>query len=78
MRRFGKKLRALRTHRQMTLDELATKLGYTTHSYLSEIETGKKQPTVNLVLSVAQLFHVTTDELLKDNIEIKPSDRGNK
>jgi transcriptional regulator with XRE-family HTH domain len=78
MRRFGKKLRALRTHRQMTLDELAIKLGYTTHSYLSEIETGKKQPTVNLVLSVAQLFHVTTDELLKDNIETKPSDRGNK
>jgi transcriptional regulator with XRE-family HTH domain len=78
MRRFGKKLRALRTHRQMTLGELATKLGYATHSYLCEIETGKKQPTVSLVLSIAKLFHVTTDELLKDNIEIKSSDRGSK
>ena len=68
MKKFGEKLRTLRRHRQMTLQALATTLGYTTHSYLSEIESGKKQPTVDLVLGVAQLFDVTTDVLLKDDL----------
>ncbi len=71
MKRFGEKLRALRTRRQMTLQELAVALGYSTHSYLSEIESGKKQPTVEMALSIAQLFDVTTDELLKDSLELK-------
>ncbi|MBI5303412.1 MAG: helix-turn-helix transcriptional regulator [Chloroflexi bacterium] len=70
-KRFGGKLRILRTQRKMTLQELAAALGYTTHSYLSEIEVGKKQPTVNLVLDIAELFQVSTDELLKDNLEPK-------
>lgn len=61
----------MRTQRKMTLQELAAALGYTTHSYLSEIEVGKKQPTVNLVLDIAELFQVSTDELLKDNLEPK-------
>lgn len=61
----------LRTLRGMTLKELAEELGYTTHSYLSEIETGKKTPTVELVISVATLFEVTTDELLKDDLDLR-------
>ncbi len=70
MKKFGEKLQNLRIHRGMTLVQLAQALGYTTHSYLSEIESGKKQPTVELVIRVARLFDVTTDELLRDEIEI--------
>ena len=55
----------------MTLKELAVALGHAAHGYISELESGKKLPTVELVLSVAQLFGVTADELLRDDLELK-------
>jgi transcriptional regulator with XRE-family HTH domain len=73
IQRFGEKLRTLRTQQGMTLKELAVALGHAAHGYISELESGKKLPTVEFVLSVAQLFGVTTDELLKDNLELKVS-----
>ncbi len=75
MDRFCEKLRALRTSRRLTLADLAARLGYRTHSYLSEVESGKKAPTVELVLKAAREFGVTTDELLKDELELRL--RGN-
>jgi transcriptional regulator with XRE-family HTH domain len=76
MYRFGEKLRNLRTDRQLTLQQLAAALGYKTHAYISEIEGGKKAPTVAFVLKVADLFQVTTDELLRDKLDLPPpSDR---
>lgn len=70
IQRFGEKLHLLRVHHNLTLVQLALLLGYQTHSYISEIESGHKTPTVGLVLKVSRLFSVTTDELLIDEIEI--------
>ena len=70
MKRFGEKLHVLRTSQGMTLKELAYSLGLTAHGYISEIEAGKKKPTTDFVLKVARYFKVTTDELLKDELEI--------
>jgi transcriptional regulator with XRE-family HTH domain len=70
MQKFGEKLRTLRTSKQMTLKELACALGLTAHGYISEIEAGKKKPTADFVLKVARYFDITTDELLKDEIDI--------
>ena len=80
MQRFGEKLHTLRTQKGMTLKGLASELGYSTHSYISEIEAGKKIPTVDFVLSIARFFSVTTDELLKDELELsaKTKRRENK
>ena len=50
--------------------QLAELLGYKAHGHLSEIESGKKSPTAGLTLKVARLFDVSTDALLKDEIEI--------
>lgn len=72
VQRFGTKLRALRKRRNLSITELATLLGYTSHGYISEIETGKKLPTIELALKIARLFDVTTDELLKDELDIAP------
>jgi len=69
--RFGEKLRMLRTHRGWTLQQLVPQLGLTAHGYISELETGKKKPTAEIILKVARLFDVTTDELLKDELELK-------
>lgn len=70
MEQFGKKLHALRKFHRLTLKQLALTLGYATHSYLSELEAGVKMPTVDFVLKVSEFFGVTTDELLKDEIEV--------
>lgn len=68
--RFGEKLRALRTRRRLTLTQLAEHLGYKAHGHLSEIEAGKKLPTAGMALKVARLFDVSTDVLLKDELEV--------
>lgn len=70
MQRFGEKLRTLRLQRDMSVRELTKALGYTGHGYIYDIETGKKKPNVEFVLRVADLFHVTTDQLLRDELEI--------
>ena len=54
----------------MAMKELASELGYTSHGYISEIETGKKVPTVEFVLKISRLFRVPTDHLLKDELEL--------
>ena len=54
----------------MTLKELAQALGLSAHGYLSEIESGKKKPTADLVIRVARHFNVTTDQLLLDELEL--------
>ena len=76
MQRFGEKLRRLRTHRGMTVRELAVALGYsaTSNSYISEAETGKRRPKIEFVLKVAQFFDVSMDQLTRDDLEL---DLGN-
>ena len=69
-KRFGEKLRDLRKLKGIAMKELATQFGYNSHGYMSEIENGKKQPTVEFVLKASRFFGVSTDELLKDELEI--------
>ena len=74
IQRFGEKLHALRVNRGLTLKELASALGYVAHGHLSELESGKKLPTIEFVVKVATLFDVTTDQLLRDELEIELPD----
>jgi transcriptional regulator with XRE-family HTH domain len=70
VQRFGEKLRALRKRRGMTIMELTTALGYIGYGHIHAVETGKKKPTAELVVKVARLFQVTTDQLLFDELEL--------
>lgn len=54
----------------MTLKEMAAALGFTSHSYASEIERGKKQPTTEMIIQIADLFGVTVDQLVRDEMEL--------
>lgn len=78
VKRFGEKLHALRTGRRITLKQLADALGLASHGYLSELEHGKKIPTVEFVLKLSHFFNITTDELLKDELELSdfPTQEG--
>jgi transcriptional regulator with XRE-family HTH domain len=61
----------------MTVRELTSALGYTGYGYIHGIEIGKNKPTIELVVRVALLFNVTTDQLLRDDLEVEEqSDRG--
>ena len=78
MNKFGDKLKALRIQRGLTLQGLAGMLGYRTHGYISELEAGKKAPTVSFVLAVAELFGQTVDDLVRDDIALNlPQDYAN-
>jgi transcriptional regulator with XRE-family HTH domain len=69
MQRFGEKLRALRERRGLTVRQLAAMLGIT-HSHIVGIERGKHKPSVEMVIKVADVFDVSIDRLLRDNIEL--------
>ncbi len=54
----------------MTIRELTSALGYSGYGYIHSIELGKSKPTAELVLRVAMLFNVTTDQLLRDDLDV--------
>ncbi len=70
VQKFGQKLKTLRCQQNLTLKEIAIALGYTSHGYLSEIEAGKKMPTVEFTVNASRFFGVTTDQLLIDEIDL--------
>lgn len=68
--RFGEKLRFLRKQHGMTLKELAKQTNYATHSHISDMETGKKKPTLDFVMRLATIFNISLDRLLDDDLEL--------
>lgn len=71
MQRLGEKVRLLRKRRGMTIKALALALGFPSHSYISEIETGKKAPGIELIIKLADLFQVSVDDLVRDEREVE-------
>jgi transcriptional regulator with XRE-family HTH domain len=69
VKRFGEKLRTLRTRRGLTVRALAAALGVA-HTTISEIENGKNKPGIDFTYTVATYFGVTTDDLLDDEREV--------
>ena len=72
-RQFGAKLRELRRQRGMTQVDLARRLGLR-QGHITNLETGRRGPTVDIVLRAADLFGVTTDYLLRDGIALEPAE----
>lgn len=69
--RFGQKMLVLRKQRGMSLQHLADALGYTGTAYLSRVETGQRQPSLELAMKLADLFEVTVDQLVRDSIDVQ-------
>jgi repressor LexA len=69
---LGKKVRRLRERVGMNQTELALILGLSAQSkgVISEIESGKKLPKAELIVRLAQYFDVSTDYLLRDDIDV--------
>lgn len=71
MQSFGEKLRALRNQHGMSQRDLQTRLGFSSSAYIHFLETGQRKPNIELVLKVSRLFGVSTDVLIKDELELE-------
>jgi transcriptional regulator with XRE-family HTH domain len=60
---IGTRLRAVRTDRQLTLETVATRTGISL-STLSRLESGKRRPTLELLIPLARTYRVALDELI--------------
>jgi len=68
MERFGEKLRNLRQRNGLSLRKVGEILGVY-HTHISQVEHGLK-PSVELIIKIANLFKVTTDQLMRDELEV--------
>lgn len=62
MKQIGDKIKQLRTTAGMTQLELAKKLSLT-KSVISAYENGLRLPSYDVLIKIAQFFHVSTDYL---------------
>jgi transcriptional regulator with XRE-family HTH domain len=70
---LGQRLRAMRHARGLSLRELARRLALSPSS-VSQIETGKLQPSVRTLNAFVAEFGVTMDEVLCDEADAPPAD----
>jgi len=79
--RVGPRLRATRTARGLTLADVSEGTGIS-RSTLSRLESGKRRPSLDLLLPLAELFRVSLDDLVGSpgtgdpRIDIRPLTRG--
>ncbi|NNJ10285.1 helix-turn-helix transcriptional regulator [Chloroflexales bacterium ZM16-3] len=70
MQRFGEKLRTLRQQRGMTMRDMADALGFKSHGFVSDLESGRKHPSLELAIKIADYFGVALDQLARDELEV--------
>ena len=66
--KLGKRIRCIRTDQSMSQAALAEYIGCSS-AFLSYIENGKKLPSLEMLLTIANALCVTTDMLLADYLE---------
>lgn len=70
MQKFGDKVRTLRMKYGLTIRQLAEALDIKSSGHITAIEKGKKKPSMELLLRMSYFFNVTTDQLLKDELDL--------
>lgn len=78
---FGARLRALRLQRGSNQRDLANQLQLQTQAHLSNLESGRREPSIDTVLRTAAFFAVPVDTLLRvpqvgDGEAAGPSESG--
>ena len=70
MKRLGKKLRTLRKKYGLSYRQLAAELAVS-HGHLSGLESGAHMPSPEFILAVSAYFKVSTDQLMRDDLELR-------
>ena len=69
MKRLGEKLRILRQQRNLTVRQLGDILEVN-NSYITQIETGRKTPSLKLAIKMADFFSIDVNQLIRDELEL--------
>ncbi len=69
---IGQKISILRTALNLSQEQLAEKLEVSRQS-VSKWESDKSLPEVNMILRLSQIFNITLDDLLRDEIPLSPT-----
>lgn len=69
LKRFSEKLRTLRKRKGLTQQQLGDMLEVS-QAYIVQLEKGQKIPNALMIIKIAQLFGVTTDQLMLDDLEL--------
>jgi transcriptional regulator with XRE-family HTH domain len=69
MQKFGEKLRALRQNEKLTVRQLGDMLDVS-GPYIVQMEHGQKMPNAPMIIKIARLFNVSTDQLMLDELEL--------
>ena len=69
MKKFGEKLCFLRKTRGLTLTALGNILDVH-NTYISQLEKGRRVPNADMILKIADYFDLSTDQLMRDELEV--------
>ncbi len=67
---LGRQIAKFRKNRGLKQEELAEMVSLST-SYISAIERGVKNPTLENFISIANVLKVSSDELLREELEVR-------
>ena len=73
LRELGKRIRALREHRGLTQEELASRCGISV-SFASLLERGERSPSYETLVQIAKALEVPVQELFRDGPSLDAAD----
>ena len=68
-RKLARKLRRVRIRAGLSQSEIAKELGVTDRAIISQFESGKRQPSLPVLLKYARLAGVIVDVLIDDKMK---------
>lgn len=68
---FGTILRRIRLDQGLSQETLAELLDMETNAYISRLENGKKQPSLEMVYKISRALNVNAWEIVKEIEEMK-------
>ena len=69
--KLGERIRNYRHNRSLSQEDLA-EAAELTNVHISNIENGNKNPSIDVIVSIAAALKVTPDQLLADSLPEKP------
>ena len=69
-RKLARKLRQVRTKAGLSQSEIAREVGVNDRALISQYETGKRQPSLPVLLKYARLAGVYVDTLIDDKLKL--------
>ena len=67
---IGKRIRQFRLNKRITQEELAFQIG-TSAAYISNIESGKKKPSLEKLVQISEVFDITINDLVYSPLDLK-------